>query len=130
MTFTAQGVNGDNLNLGKSGSLGLSYLSSSSKQIIINGLSNPLYIIIEQGSDLEVPEYVLANVTNYTNSMNFAWYGFTLNGSNVSIHVQIKPEDEDMKYSKGYIGALKFGSSASFLTPVQLDLWELYCPKG
>ena len=50
--------------------------------------------------------------------------GFQLNGTNVSIHIQIKPENK----SQAYLSLLKFGDNP-MLESNSFDILNIFCPK-
>ena len=71
------------------------------------------------------------NISNAKNLLMF--HSFNLTGANVSIHIQIKPTNNDS--SVGYLTLLKFGANPVFtqsqnnINKTDYDLTALFCPN-
>ncbi len=130
------GTNGDNqTNIGSSKSIDFSIYDESSKEISVSNQKNPIEFWIPKDTSVSIQPYQFVNALNITqnqtDSNGFILNGFTLTGSNVSIHIQIKPNNSNT----GYITLLKFGSNPIFVdTQTNInnqyyDVLNIYCPN-
>ena len=136
------GFNGDNqTNIQISKSIDFSLYDENQNQIQVEINSDPIELWIPRDTS-DVPSFKLVDVlnasTNITTNSNissmeldggqllnkFVVNGFHLNGSNVSIHIQIKPLDKTLTY----LSLLKFGYNPT-LTNDNFDILKIFCPN-
>jgi hypothetical protein len=134
MPMALTGNNGDNeTTIGTcSTSLELSLFDKNLKEIPVKNLKQKNQIhfwIVKDAADVSF-HYI--NVTNLSNSSSHALIngflssGFNLKGPNVSLHLQIKPENK----SRAYLSLIKFGQNPSFNSSSQnYDLLSIFCPS-
>jgi hypothetical protein len=128
MPFAVIGGNGNSgINIGSSGLISLSFFDKNNKEISVEQAPEPINITVNRNLDQNYPEFQLVNTSNLTSMFNYVPTGFRLRGSNVSLHIHIKPEN----LSSAYLAMLKFGQLPSYnLTYHNADLWEILCPTG
>ena len=125
MEFSPKGENGEIMNIGNSALIGLSYFDKNRKNISVNNLSETITILIDQNIHNKLPAFEYINTSNITSGL--ARTGFYLNGSNVSLHIQILP----LFRSIAYLTLLKFGGNPLITDDFyETDLWDVFCPKG
>jgi len=134
MSMALTGNNGDNeTNVGTcSTSLGLSIFDKNLKETSVKNLQQKNQIhfwIVKDAIDVSF-QYI--NLTNLSNSSTHALIngflssGFKLKGPNVSLHVQIKPENK----SRAFLSLIKFGQNPSFnVSSLNYDLLNIFCPS-
>lgn len=124
------GLNGDDSTfIGQSSSLGMTFLSDTNKEIPVNKSSKPIDIWITKNPNMEIPSFEYINTTNATRKDNslFLYHAFNITGTNVSLHIQIKPVIQ----VTGYLVILKFGRIPQLDGAVRdYDLWEVFCPSS
>jgi len=146
MAMALTGKNGDNeTNVGASNSISYSLHDENNKEIPISNLEKPIEFWIFK-EDLNSPstEYQYVNAVNASQIQNgsltlkpqqvtsylsgFIVSGFKLSGTNLSLSVQIKPENKSI----GYLALLKFGDNPVFnLTSTSYyDLMSIFCPTN
>ena len=133
--------NGDNeTNIRLSQSLGFTIYDANTNEIKVKNISKPLDIWIAREESVIFEQFKYVNVLNataYPNSTSlylnegqlingFYVNGFNLTSANVSIHIQIKPNNTQVVY----LSLLKFGINPSF-SPNKLvyDILNIHCPS-
>ena len=138
LSMALTGKNGDNeTNIGTSSkSLGFTLFDENLKEIPVKNLAKENEIQFWIAKDTtNVPQFQYKNVTSsntsnstisYAYQNGFLTSGLNLKGSNVSMHLQIKPENN----SRAYLSFIKFGQNPSFNTSSQnYDLLDIFCPS-
>ena len=146
------GENGDNETyIGLSKSISYNIYDESKNEIPIKNLKNKIEYSIPKDLPVQIIPYTFIDTTNllknnfsnnnitgraYIANNTFKFFdgiftsGFRLNGSNVSVHIQIKPDDK-YKLNFCYLFLLKFKSNPVFnLNTQDFDEWSIFCPKG
>ena len=149
LTQALTGANGDNVtNIGLSKSISFSLYDEDKNEIPINNLAKPVEFWIPKDPNMNQEPFKLVDILNSTilvhngtfinstNSTNanytlnfnddgFFLNGIRLNGTNVSLHIQIKPEN----MSIGYLVLAKFGENPT-LKKGKKDYshYDLFCP--
>lgn len=139
MAVPLTGKNGDNeTHIGsRSRSLDFSLFDEKYKEIDVHNLSTKNHINVWIAKDTSIPiqSYQYINMThiqskNQSNNDSFSFIngflvtGFNLNpSSNLSIHIQIKPQDT----TRAYLTLIKFGQNPSLSQ--NFDLINLVCPN-
>ena len=135
MNMAVTGANGDNeTNIGLSKSISYSLYDENKNEILVKDQKKPIEywipkdatVAIEPFKYIEVVRGGNENSTNTSFINGFYVNGFKLKGSNVSVHVQIKPSN---KNSFGYLLLLKFGENPAAITSF-FDEWKIFCPSG
>jgi hypothetical protein len=112
-------------NIQSSNAIDYSLFDENNNEIAVNNVPNKIQFVIEKTINQSESEYQLINATQMnTTGTNFVNYTFTIT-SNVSIHVQIRPDD--LNSSIGYLAMLKFGEIPNVTL---FDLWDFFCPSG
>ena len=133
--------NGDNeTNIRLSQSLGFTIYDANTNEIKVKNISKPLDIWIAREESVIFEQFKYVNVLNataYPNSTSlylnegqlingFYVNGFNLTSANVSIHIQIKPNNTQVVY----LSLLKFGINPSFLpNKLVYDILNIHCPS-
>ena len=128
------GTNGDNeTHINTSQSLDYSLYDENVNQIQVENLRTPLELWISKDTSVSIEPFQLVNASapNASNvSLNGGQFingllvnGFTLSGSNISIHIQIKP----LQKERGYLSLLKFGSNP---TTSSYDVLNEFCSNN
>ena len=131
------GNNGDNeTNIGSSSSLDYSLYDENNNNLLVSNLNQPIELWITKGTSIPIQPYIYVNAINVTNNNSlsktiqflngFIVTGLKLTGTNVSLSVQIKPEN----MSIGYLALLKFGDNPVFNT-TNMDYYDsmsIFCP--
>jgi hypothetical protein len=128
MPFAMSGGNGNSgINIGSSGLISLSFFDENNKEITISKASELINVTVNRYIDQTYPEFQFINSSNMSSTLNYVPSGLRLSGSNVSLHIHIKPENT----SSAYLTMLKFGKLPSYnSTSHNADLWDILCPKG
>ena len=135
MSMAVTGANGDNeTNIGLSKSISYSLYDENKNEILVKDRKKPIeyWIPKDRSVDIEPFKYIEAVRGGSENSSNASFIngfyvnGFKLKGSNVSVHVQIKPSNIT---SFGYLLLLKFGENPVAATRF-FDEWKIFCPSG
>ena len=139
----AMALNSDNnTNIGASKSFSYSIYDENSAEISVSNQANPLDFWISKDTTVAVDPFLYVNVLNASQVSNatqassllnggrfingFFVNGLTLNGSNVSIHIQIKPTNLSMSY----LSFLKFNDNPMFKANfLYYDIINLFCPN-
>ena len=144
MFMALTGNNGDNeTNIGMSDSINYSLYDENIKEIPVKNLNDPIEFWIGKDKNVFIQPYQYINAINATQNQNdslnqtttlldgFLVSGFTLSGQNVSISVQIKPENI-RKSSIGYLALLKFGDNPIFNSKNTnyYDIMSLFCHQN
>ena len=130
MSKAFPGSNKSQVSVSGSKSMGLSFFNENGEKLIIENTIQPFIISIPMNLS-SVPKFLVLNKTNSSNSMVsdnlLTLDGFNLTRTNVSIHYQIKPTNNQT----GYFAAIKFGESP-YLNGIkkQFDLWNIFCPQS
>ena len=125
------GTNGDNqTNIGSSKSIDYSLYDASNAEISVANQRTPIEFWIPKDTSVPIQPYSLiyavnASSQNQTDSQGFMLNGFNLTGTNVSIHIQLKPVDTLTPVA--YMVLLKFGANPVFNTNYY-DLMNVFCP--
>ena len=134
------GNNGDNeTNIGASNSISYSLHDENNNEIPVNNLNEPIEFWIAKDTSLPIQPYQYVNAINASQYLNdslnqvtsllsgFLVTGVTLSGKNLSISVQIKPEN----LSIGYMALLKFGDNPIFnsTNSKYYDMMNIFCPQ-
>ena len=117
------GTNGANeTNIQDSNSVSLEFLDENSNPIAITKSRNPIDIWIPRNPTLIV-EFTYVNTSNLSLPLNASFLpnGITVDAVNISVFIQIKPENLDIGYFVWY----KIG-----LTPALNDTSIALCPEG
>ena len=122
------GFNGDTqAHIGSSKSIDVSFYDEDQNEISVAHQQKPVEIWISKDTSVAIEPYILINATqNQTDIQGFMSNGFNLTGSNVSIHIQIRPNRAEA--SIGYLTLLKFGENPSLVNKYY-DSLNLYCPN-
>ena len=134
------GSNGDNeTNIQWSKSIDFSLYDENIKEINVENQKKSLEFWIPKDINMPIEPYQLIDLVNATQNQsnltnNQMFNSFNLTGSNVSIHIQIKPNNNQDK-SIGYLALLKFGAnpvltqSKNNINNKYYDMANLFCPK-
>ena len=146
MVMALTGNNGDNeTNIGASNSISYSIYDENINEIPVNNLNEKIEFWIALDTSLTKPSYKYINAINASQNQNdslsqagnltsylngFLLSGFVLNGQNVSISIQIKPENST-NLSIGYLILLKFGDNPIFNSTNNnnYDKMSILCPQ-
>ena len=133
MKMALTGYNGDNeTHIGSSKSFGYSLFDKNTKEISVKRQENSIVFTIAKDTSVLIEPFELIDVmqknsTNFTNetlySNGFINRKVQLNGLNVSLHIQIKPNNTQ---SVGYLTLIKFGNTAS---AQNYDFKNIFCPN-
>ena len=134
------GSNGNNqTNIGSSRSLGYSIYDENSNEIPVNNLATPINFWIGKDPNVPITPYKYVNAINasqlntsqslaYLNDSQvincFIVTGLSLNGANISIHIQLKP----INVSLNYLLLVKFGDNP-LLQNHFYDKMNIFCPS-
>lgn len=136
------GQNGDDdVQIGNSSSIMISYYDENSNELAIDGLDDaPVDIWIKRKESAPKPQFSFINLTTSMTD-SFAYQTITLDQINSSIHIQMKPEQLNIIEANnksngtssdnyiGYLFILKYGESALLNSQKQIyDLWDVFCP--
>ena len=134
------GTNGDNqTNIQMSKSLEFSIYDKKKNEISVRNQIKPIELWIPRDTSLSIQPFKLVNALNATQKnetlakldgeqlQNASIIsGFNLKGDNVSIHIQIKPNDTQI----GYLSMLKFGENPELTANTKsYDLLNIFCPN-
>ena len=135
------GYNGDNeTNIISSKSISYSLYDENNIEIPVSNQVNPLVYWIAKDTSVSIPAFSFINALNSsTNATSpialssgaimlngFMVSGFKLIGTNVSIHIQIKPNSQ----SVAYLALTKFGDNPYLNTSNKYyDLINVFCPN-
>ena len=135
MAFTAD--NGDTeTNIGISKSLSYSLYDTNKNEIPISNQKKPIEFWIPKDTSVQIESYKYINATQISQNTNatntslqflngFLLNGFILSGSNVSVHIQLKPVNKNI----AYLILLKFGDNP-IASNLFFDEWRIFCPTG
>jgi hypothetical protein len=131
---TITGSNGDNETfIGNSKQISLSFYDENKQEIPIKNSKKNLEFLIHRdlswSSSNTSQDYVFVNASqiNLAEKNHFLPNAITLSGSNVSVHIQIKPIDPNT----GYVVLMKFGQTPILNSTLQsFDYWKIFCPSG
>ena len=131
MNMAPTGQNGDNETyIGSSKSLGYSLYDENKNEIPIKDQKKPIEYWIPKDASVPIEPFKFVDAKNATvvnETTKFVYMnGFFLNGSNNSVHIQIKPINKIMI---GYLLLLKFGDNPT-LEQEYYDEWVIFCPTG
>ena len=142
MNMALTGQNGDNeTHIGSSKSISYSLYDENKKEIPIKDQQKPLEYWIPKDPTVPVEPYKFIDALNATmvnDTTKFLYMngtilnGFRLTGSNVSVHIQIRPDSTNSKnlMTTGYLLLLKFGDTPGLdVTTKYFDEWSIYCPS-
>ena len=142
LNMALTGGNGDNeTKIGSSRSISYSLYDENKNEMAINNLDKKIeyWIPKDPSVDIEPYKYIDAlNATVVNDTTKFVYKdgavlnGFRLSGTNVSIHIQIKPDSRNgiIATTVGYLFLLKFGENPNINTTNFYDEWNIYCPSG
>jgi hypothetical protein len=131
------GYNGDNeTNIGLSRSIKYSLYDENMNKISVRNLLKPIDLWIARDTSVLIEPFKYINATSLNSTLNVTngtetimdgtfTSGFQLNGTNVSIHIQIKSENN----SQAYLSLLKFGDNPT-LENNFFDILNIFCPKS
>ena len=131
------GQNGDNVtNIKSSKSIDFSIMDNNGGEIAVHNQAKPIEVWIAKDTSVKMPDYTFVNLfennnSNQTNASQqvqngFRLNGFQLSGANVSIHIQIKPVNNNISY----LTLIKFGDNPTFTqTKQSYDLISVFCPN-
>jgi hypothetical protein len=150
LTQALTGNNGDNVtNIGLSKSVSFSLYDEDKNEIPINNLVNPIEFWIPKDPNMNQEPFKLVDVLNSTiivhngtfvnttnstsanyslnfNDDGFYLNGIKLNGTNISLHIQIKPEN----ISIGFLVLAKFGDNPILkIGKRDYSYYDLFCPE-
>ena len=134
MAMALTGSNGDtNANIGLSKSFSFSVYDEKNEEIKVSDLAEPVEFWISKDDSEPIEEFQLVNALNATHVNTtltmingFIVNGFKLNGTNSSVHIQIKPVDK----SSTYLTLLKFGDNPTMqINSKNYDLLNIFCPN-
>lgn len=139
MSMALTGKNGDNeTNIGSSNSLSYSLYDENNNDILVSNLNAPIEFWIAKDTSVPIEPYEYVKAVNATALVNnslpltttqfingFMVTGVTLKGTNVSLSVQIKPENKSL----GYLALVKFGDNPVFDSKNNeyYDLMSIFC---
>jgi hypothetical protein len=128
MPFATNGGNGNSgINIGTSGLVSLSFFDQNKNEISIKNTQKSINVTINHNSDQSPSNFSYINASNLTSTLNYVPSGLNLHGSNVSLHIHIKPDNS----TSSYLAMLKFGKLVTYnSTYCDADLWEIICPNG
>ena len=138
MSMAITGQNGDNeTNIGSSKSITYSLFDENKNEIAIKDQQQPIEYWIPKDPTVDIKPYQFINAANASSLSNSTakinlingniLNGFKLTGSNISIHIQIKPAN---KNSVGYLFLLKFGDNPILNASTRhFDEWSIFCPS-
>ena len=138
MNMAPTAYNGDNeTNIGFSKSLSYTIYDENQNEIPVKNQTKPieLWIPKELNNEIESYKYInatqLSSNTSATNSSysfinGYLSKGFRLSGNNVSVHIQLKPDNKNVL---SYLILLKFGDNPS-ASSRYFDEWRIFCPSG
>jgi hypothetical protein len=141
------GNNGDNeTHIGMSKSVSYNIYDENVNEMPVHNLNNKIEYWIPKDTSLPIEPYSFINSINttglvgfdvltqtnrtipYAYSNGFIYNGFKLTGSNVSIHIQIKPDNKSSP--NGYLFLLKFGDNPALNSTTQsFDDLKIFCPS-
>ena len=135
LNMALTGLNGDNeTHIGSSKSISYSLYDENRTEIAIKDQNKPIEYWIAKDPSLPIEQYTFIQASNASvkkNTTNLVYLngayvnGFKLSGSNVSVHVQIKPEKKNV----GYLFLMKFGGNALANSSTKyFDKWSVFCP--
>ena len=135
MQMALTGYNGDNeTNIGLSRSFDFSLLDESMTEYQVNNVSKTIDLWISRDTSVLIQPYQYINITSLKSSITnlngskinngYLMNGFQLNGTSVSIHIQLKP----LNKSVAYLSLLKFGDNPT-LENNYSDIMNIFCPK-
>lgn len=132
MPYAFVGLNGNDLNIGNSKSVGLKFFSGSMTENKVSNFEQGIQFWIAKSSNEDVPfqELSLANMTQKASSQNqLLCFSITLTSPNQSISIDIMPLNSSD--TVGYLIALKYGQSPVISSSSQLyDSFLISCPSG
>ena len=139
MGMAITGQNGDNeTNIGSSKSITYSLYDENKNEIAIKDQQQPIEYWIPKDPTVDIKSYQFINAANASSLSNNTakislingniLNGFKLTGSNISVHIQIKPANTK---SVGYLFLLKFGDNPilNASTLRYFDEWRIFCPS-
>ena len=134
LSMALTGPNGDNeTNIGASKSFSYSLYDEEYKEIAVHDLESPIELWIAKDSSVSVEPFKYVDVNNVSqeNSMyngsqlidGFMVSGIVLSGANLSMHIQLKPENK----SVSYLTLVKFGANPNRR---DFDMASAFCPHN
>ena len=127
--MAVSGHNGNNVHIGMSSSISLSFYDSNNAEIKIANTKSLIDIIIPRDKNLPTYSYEYVNATGIglASGAYFLPLAFNVTTTNASIHIELKPSNS----KTGYLIILKLGYTPIVnFTHSDYDYFKILCPNS